>query len=194
MTTLLPGDTATGGEPVVQPLPVFPTSPELPNVPFADRRFRVGNLEIRPFAGPDIPIPKTEDEDFLRRFAAAHAALNFSLPEYIVYEFLVFKKKQISGLDFQYQNPVLGGRTAFGGFVVDFFFPLRLAAWNVQGNFYHLLKTEDRARDFIVEQILESRGIQFILLYEDDLIQRADYVLELAWNGQEVVERRVGAF
>lgn len=178
------------GRPVVQALPVFPSAPELPPVPFPERRTNVGGLVIRPLAGPSIAIPANEDEDFIARFQAAHAARNFSLPEYITYEFLVYKKKQIEPIDFQYQNNVLGGRTELGGFVLDFFFPLRQMAWNVQGLRYHLLNVNDRGRDRIVAALMESRGIQFILLWEDDLLTRADYVLELAWEGRQVQERR----
>ena len=178
---------------VRETLPQFPSAPEVPGAPFPERRFRVGGLEIRPLAGPDIPIPANEDEDLIRRYELWHARTNGSLPEFIVYEFLVFKKKQIENVDFIFQHPLLGGRTEFGGFVLDFFFPLRSEGWRVMGERYHLLQPADRARDLIAEGILESRGIQVIDLWEQDLLVRADYVLELAWRGQEVVERRPGA-
>lgn len=427
-------------------LPQFPSAPEVPRTPFPERRFQAGELEIRPLAGPAIEIPSNEDEDFLRRFDAWHARTNGSIPEYIVYEFLVFKKKQIDGVDFcptpghrvltrdlrwvpveslvpgdelvtfddepfawphrhwdcgvvewnelrrvdqlyrirlddgteltvtpdhrwlssysprhgpknwghrwirtdrlregipllrfftpweeersweagwlaglldgegslsmvgnarghysmnlalaqkpgsvtdkatgllqefgfsmktysaktlqmhiqgglaerlrclgslrpmrliekmgrnhwgtirskqrpcvvsvepvgpgeicslsvstgtyvlegfgahnTFQHPQLGGRTEFGGFVLDFFLILRRAGWRVLGRRYHLLQAEDRARDLIVEQLLEERGIEVINLWDDDLLVRADYVLNLAWEGREVTERRPGA-
>lgn len=167
-------------------LPQFPAPARVPEVPFLERRFRLGGLEIRPLAGPDIEIPGTEDEDLLRRYQVWHARTNGSLPEFIVYEFLVFKKKQIEGVDFFFQHPLLGGRTEFGGFVLDFFFPLRSAGWRVMGERYHLLQAQDRARDLIAKQLLESRGIQIIDLWEGDLLVRAEYVLKLAWEGREV--------
>lgn len=173
-------------------LPQFPAAPEVPSAPFPERRFQVGGLEIRPLAGPDIPIPANEDEDLLRRYAAWHARTNGSLPEYIVYEFLVFKKKLIEGIDFHFQHPLLGGRTEFGGFVLDFFFPLRSAGWRVMGERYHLLQAEDRARDLIAKGILEGRGIQVIDLFETDLLTRPEFVLRLAWEGREVQQGAVG--
>ncbi|MCH8065869.1 MAG: hypothetical protein IIC90_08610 [Chloroflexi bacterium] len=427
-------------------LPVFPSAPDVPSAPFPERRFRAGGLEIRPLAGPSIPIPKTEDEDFLRRFAAWFAQTAGSLPEYIVWEFLTLRKKQIPGVDFcptpeqriltwdlewipagklkagdrilgfdeegprrqwrpativssrrgsaevyrvllsdrteltatgehrwitgytsrngcnsghhwirtadlrpgipltrftptwetdtswgagwlsgfydgegsysfsnaptkrfgtnlmiaqkpgksldqaralllergfqlsehqvigkawqtringrfaetlrllgtirpqrlidklhsmieekgtgggllkwrdpplvesvtplgrqeirrissssqtyicegfgahnTYQHPLLGGRTEFGGFVLDFLFPFRSAGWRVLGKRFHLLQPEDRARDSIARALLEDRGIEVIDLWDDDLITRADFVLEAAWEGREVVDRR----
>lgn len=167
-------------------LPKLPSAPEVPSAPFPERRFRAGGLEIRPLAGPAIPIPANEDEDLLRRYEAWHARTNGSLPEYIVYEFLVFQKKQVENVDFIFQHPLLGGRTEFGGFVLDFFFPLRSAGWRVHGERYHLLLAEDRARDLVAEGILESRGIQVIDLFETDLLVRAEFVLRLAWEGREV--------
>ena len=173
-------------------LPQFPSPPELPKTPFPGRRFEIEGLEIRPLSGPAIDIPKTEDEDFLRRFDGWHALTNGSLPEYIVYEFLVFKKKQIPGVDFIFQHPLLGGRTLFGGFVLDFFLTLRQAGWRVLGTRFHLLQAQDRARDLIARSMIEQRGIQVIDLWDDDLLERAEYVLNLAWGGQEVVDRRPG--
>ena len=171
-------------------VPVFPSAPELPTTPLPGRRFQVQGLEIRPLSGPSIDIPRTEDEDFLRRFDVWHARTAGSLPEYIVWEFLVFKKKQIEGLDFIYQHPLIGGRTEFGGFVLDFFLPLRSAGWRILGRRFHLLQPEDRARDIISRALLEGRAIQVIDIWDDDLLTRSDFVLNLAWEGREVVDRR----
>lgn len=169
-------------------LPRAPIAPDFPATPFPHRRVEVPGteLEIRPLAGPEIEIPSNEDEDFLRRFDAWHARTNGSLVEFIVYEFLVFKKKQVEGLDFHFQHPLHGGRTEFGGFVLDFFFPQRSAGWRVMGERYHLLQAEDRARDLIAKTILEGRRIQVIDLWENDLLTRPDLVLRLAWEGREV--------
>ncbi len=175
-------------------LPQFPAAPAVPRSPFSERRFQAeGGLEIRPLSGPTIPIPANEDEDRLRRYEAWHARTNGSIPEFIVYEFLVFQKKQIEGIDFVFQHPQFGGRTEFGGFVLDFFLISRRAGWRVLGRRFHLLQAEDRARDLIVEGLLESRGIEVINLYDDDLLIRPDFVLALAWEGREVTERRPGA-
>lgn len=173
-------------------LPQFPSAPEVPSPPFPERRFQADGLEIRPLAGPDIPIPSNEDEDFNRRYDAWHARTNGSLPEYIVYEFLVFKKKQIEGIDFVFQHPLFGGRTEFGGFVLDFFLVFRSEGWRVMGERFHLLQVQDRARDLVAKALLESRGIRVIDLFENDLLTRTEFVLRLAWEGREVQQGAVG--
>jgi very-short-patch-repair endonuclease len=163
-------------------LPQFPQPPKVPATPLQERRFRRGGLEFRPFAGPDVPIPATEDEDFLVRFEAWHAATNGSLPEYIVYEFLVFKKRQREGLDFQFQRPFFGGRTVFGGFVADFVFQQRGEVWQINGERYHLLQARDRARDRVARAEMTGRGFKVLALWEQDLLVRPGLVLNLAWE------------
>jgi len=172
-------------------LPQAPLVPELPETAFPERRFSVpgSELEIRPLAGPSIEIPANEDEDLERRFEEWHARTNGSVPEFICYEFLTYVKKQEEGVDFVFQHPLLGGRTEFGGFVLDFFFPMQGMGWRVQGERYHLFEAPDRARDLVARTLLESRGIQVIDLFEDDLLTRSDYVLNLAWEGREVQGR-----
>src|SRR3990167_11221196 len=158
-------------------------APRVPEPPLSGRRFEVGGRELRPLAGPEIPIPPEQDEDFLARYEVWRSFTAGSLPEYIVWEFLIFRKKQVPGLDFVYQSPLLGGRTEFGGFILDFYFPLRSAGWRVQGKFYHFLTPGDRARDTISRAIFEGRGIQIIDLWDDDLLTRPIFVLEAAWEG-----------
>lgn len=172
-------------------LPQKPIVPELPPTAFPERRFRVPGteLEIRPLAPPSIEIPANEDEDFLRRFEAWHARTNGSLPEFIVLEFLLFEKKQIEGIDFVFQHPQLGGRTEFGGFVLDFFFPSKNMGWRVQGERWHRLQAADRGRDLVAKTTLASRGIEVIDLWENDLLTRRDLVLRLAWEGRELQGR-----
>lgn len=182
----IPGDSEDTSRVVRETLPAFPDAPEVPAAPLLARRTNVRDLEIRPLAGPPIPIPRTEDEDFLRRYDAFRLQQVASIPEFIVYEWLVNVKKQQDGVDFTFQAPFLGGRTEFGGFVLDFFFPALRVGWRIQGERYHLLLTQDRARDAIARQILEGRGIQIIDLFETDLLTRSEFVLQLAWDGQEV--------
>ena len=165
-----------------------------PRIPQAGRLRRVAErkgLELRPLAGPEIPMPPEQDQALADRAAAWMAAYNGSLPEFIVYEFLTLKKKQREGLDFLYQNPIFGGRTSFGGYVADFVFPQRKQIWNVLGLRWHLLHTEDRARDLVAKQMLTSRGYLVLSLWEDSLLTSPDHVLELAWQGMEEVNRNV---
>src|SRR3989304_2621526 len=70
------------------------------------------------------------------------------------------------------------------------FFPTPGRGWRVQGERCHLFEAPDRARDLVARTLLESRGIQVIDLFEDDLLTRSDYVLNLAWEGREVQGRK----
>jgi len=165
-----------------------------PRIPQAGRLRRVAErkgLELRPLAGPEIPMPPEQDQALADRAAAWMAAYHGSLPEFIVWDWLVGTKKQRDGLDFLYQYPVMGGRTAFGGFVLDFWFPLQQMGWNVQGLRWHWSNPDDRARDMIAKQMLASRGLKIIDLYEDDLLVRPDLVLAMAWRGEQVTGREM---
>lgn len=169
-----------------------PVPLQAPRIPQAGRLRRIAEragLELRPLAGPEIPMPPEQDQALADRAAAWMAAYNGSLPEFIVYEFLTLKKKQRDGLDFLYQYPVMGGRTSFGGFVLDFWLPLQQMGWNVQGLRWHWSNPDDRARDMIAKQMLSSRGLKIVDLYEDDLLVRPDLVLNMAWRGEQVTGR-----
>jgi hypothetical protein len=138
--------------------------------------------EPRPPAGPEIPIPPEQDEALLARYEEWKAQYNGSLPEFLVFEFLVIEKKQVPNVDFYFQHPVFGGRTRFGGYILDYYLPTRLEGWRVMGERWHLEQPEDRARDAIMKVQLMSQGMKVIDLWEDDLMTRRDFVLGLAWN------------
>jgi len=143
----------------------------------------------RGFTIPTI-VPEAarpDNADFLARYAAwqAEGHPSGSLPEYVVWEYLVTKKGWIEGLEFVYQSPILGGRTQYGGFVADFLIRPGNMVWNVQGLHYHLLNTRDRALDLVVKAILSKRGYHVIFLWEDDILERPTYVIEAALKGQE---------
>lgn len=143
-----------------------------------------------PLAGPAIPIAPEQDEALLARYEQWKAQYNGSLPEYLVWVFLTIDKKQIPGLDFVFQSPMFGGRTRFGGFVLDFYFPMRLEAWRVMGERWHLEQPVDRARDGIMAMVLTGQGLKVIDLWEDDLLSRRDFVLNLAWDQSSSVISR----
>ncbi len=157
------------------------------------RVFERKGMELRPLAGPEIPIPGEGEEDLLAAYAAWRGRTNGSLPEYIVWKWLVNIKKQIEGTDFIFQYAILGGRTQFGGAIADFYFPGRMEIWNVQGLRFHRTNPDDRARDMIFKQLMAAQGLTVIFLWEDDLFLRPDFVLDLAWRGQQVAGREVTA-
>ena len=164
--------------------------PRIPRVPLRRRAFQRAGRKLHPLAGPEIPITGDQDVDKLQRYQAWRAIYNGSLPEFIVWEFLVFKKKQIPGVSFVFQHPVFGGRTRFGGFLLDYFFPVRNEGWRIQGERFHLLAPQSRAKDRVSKTILENRGIKILDLWETDLLTRPDFVLELAFERSSEVQTR----
>lgn len=167
----------------------FPQPPSVPEAPFESRRFEAGGLEIRPLKGPSIDIPGEENGTLQDRFERWKAENGFpvaSLPEFITWEFLVHRKKQIPGVDFVFQSPVAGGRTEFGGFVVDFYLVPKKYVWNIQGERWHIFFPKDRARDQLAKAILESQGITVLFLREDDILSRPELTFELAWEGRQL--------
>ena len=164
-----------------------------PRIPQIGKRRRVverKGRELRPLAPVEVPMPPDQDEVLLARWEAWRALTGGSLPEYIVWQWLVNKKKQVPGVDFLYQHPMFGGRTAFGGYLVDYFFPGRRMGWRVMGLRWHRTNPDDRARDSIAKQLLSSEDILIIDLYEDDLMTRDTFTLEKAWRGESVSTAR----
>jgi very-short-patch-repair endonuclease len=161
-----------------RPLP----APRLPTVPGRSRlRDKFGGLP------PDIPVPNTEPiPDFERRLAQWQAVYPAgSVPEFIVWDYLTRIKGWRPGIEFEYQLPIIGGRTRFGGFVADYYIRPGNMVWNVQGLRYHLEQARDRAKVQAQAAELTSRGYTVIQLWEDDLLERPEYVLEAALRGQE---------
>ena len=102
-----------------------------------------------------------------------------SLPEFLVYQELE-RRGYEHGLDFEYQSPLLGGRSR-GGMVVDFVFnnPPDLAI-SVQGTFWHFEQgVEVKARDILAREQLAGLGMTLIFLDEDDVLEDVEhYVAE----------------
>lgn len=168
---------------------VMPQAPKVPRAPARRRTFEREGREQRPFK-MEFPIPDEENEKLLEEFAGWHAATNGSWPEFICWKWLVNAKQQREGIDFFFQHPLFGGRTVYGGFLLDFYFPQKGMGWRVMGIRWHLHQPRDRARDLVAKQTLESRGIRLVDIWEDHLETSKQHTLELAWRGQEVVSRR----
>lgn len=169
-------------------LPDLPPLPAVEEDPIGDR-YDAGERELRPLRGSPIEIPGEQNEARDARFEAwkiKRGDTMASLPEFIVWEFLVFTKKQVEGVDFLYQDPFSGGRTEKGGFVLDFLLLVPQIAWRIQGERFHLFFPQDRARDLLAREVLEGRGIRVLDLYENDLMVQPTRTLELAWSGQEL--------
>ncbi len=158
------------------------TRPKVPKVPLRSRAFTLQGRTIDPLSGPDIPIQETQNDEFLGRYEGWRATYNGSIPEFIVWEYLTIQKKQEVGLDFDFQSPFFGGRNRFGGFIADFFFPQKQEIWRVNGERFHLAKPRDRAKDALAKVQFIQDGFSVVDLWEDDLLTRATFVLDLAFD------------
>ncbi len=94
------------------------------------------------------------------------------------------------GLDFQFQVPLLGGRSQAGGAVVDFvvydiFIPGLVL--RVQGEFFHFSAVDVEEADIMGKLALESEGFKVVdILAQEALTPRdADQVVALALGGFE---------
>jgi len=76
--------------------------------------------------------PKVGDDPLELR-ATPKSVLRGTLPERIVYKYLVDKMRMVAGIDFTFQSSQSGGRIELGGIVVDFLFPLIKMIIQVQG-------------------------------------------------------------
>jgi len=171
---------------------IAPQAPRVPRAPARRRTFEREGREQRPFK-IEFPLSDEANEELLEEFAAWHAATNGSWPEFICWKWLVNEKQQKEGLDFYFQHPLFGGRTVYGGFLLDFYFPAKNLGWRVMGIRWHLLRPRDRARDLVAKQTLESRGIRIVDVWEDDIANRKGYTLEQAWRGNGLRPRRTQA-
>lgn len=170
------------GSPGSQP-PQAPSFPKVPEPPGVDRYAAPKGLTFK----AKFKQPPDEEELRQQRWTAFRSGRRAaSYPEFICFEFLEKQKKLKEGVDFVFQFPVLGGKTRFGGFVLDFYIVNRRLAWFVQGLEFHFVDPEDRARDRMARAIVSSRGVQVVEVFEDDIIQRTQLTLEKAWNGSQV--------
>jgi very-short-patch-repair endonuclease len=137
---------------------------------------------------PHPRLTDSQQQDFMERFNAwrssSHKYVAGSVPEFIVFDYLTRTKKWKDGEEFRYQYNLYGGRTAYGGFVLDYFIVLGQLAWNIQGLRYHLLNVKDRAKVQVQDQMLSARGFRVLSLWEDDLLERPEFTIEAGLRGQ----------
>lgn len=168
-----------------------PKFPRAPTAPAGPSMFRGGKgVTLAPLKGPAIKLPGDQQKALTERWNAwrsrREGSGTGSILEFIVWEYLTKTKKLVPDVDFIYQYPLMGGRTQLGGFVADFYFPVRRMVWNPAGLYFHQTKPEDRARDLLAKTMLAGRGVKVIYLYEDDLLNRPTYTMNRAWEGSEI--------
>ncbi len=163
----------------------FPEVPTVPGLPSVPNRSRL--RDKFPGFAPDIPIPQPDPiPDYNNRLATWQTQFPaMSDLEFIIIDYLTRKKGWRMGREFEYQSALFGGRTKFGGFVVDFFVRPNLVL-QPQGERWHLQAPADRARLRLEAMMLTARGLTVVYLWESDLLQRPDYAIELALRGQQL--------
>lgn len=112
--------------------------------------------------------------DPLEARAVPQEIVRGTLPERIVWQYLVSKLHFQPGVDFDFQSSLEGGRMNLGGMVVDFIFPYLKITLQVQG-FHHrqFLQARKDAEQYIN---LKLRGYEVYELWEDEIYD--EYVFE----------------
>lgn len=106
-------------------------------------------------------------DDPLEARAVSHDAVKGTLPERIVYKYLVSMLDMVSGIDFTFQSSQEGGRMELGGIVVDFLFPSQRAILQVQGPTHDQFLR--KAKDQEQMGILEAYGYNVYEIQDDTI-------------------------
>lgn len=110
--------------------------------------------------------PKLEG-DVRERRAIPKEQRRGTLPERIVYYYLVNSLHMQDGVEFTFQTSMDGGRLEMGGMVADFVFETRRLVLNVQGSTHkeYLRGRKDEEQ----ENILADMGYSVVYLWEDEI-------------------------
>jgi len=149
---------------------------------------RVRGVEVQRKV-PVLPEPPVQEPpqppDIVRRYLRWEAQWSGTFPEFLVFDWLV--KKGLEPMDdFIFQSSRMGGRQLYGGAVVDFDFPSQRMAWRVQGEFFHIGNPAKEASDIMQKMNLAAVGYIVIDIFAQDVLQRRNWVLSHAWNGEQV--------
>jgi very-short-patch-repair endonuclease len=131
-----------------------------------------------------VSVP-TAEEFFEERYTEWAAIWGGTRPEFVVYDYLVNRRKMVNGIDFIYQSSRHGGRNVFGGSVVDFELPLYRLYLRVQGERFHS-SPNDFARDRLQEVLLARHGWHVIDIWAESLMAAPYTVMEAALRGQQL--------
>lgn len=96
------------------------------------------------------------------------------------------------GQDFIYQSSHMGGRSQFGGAIIDFEFPLLNMAINIQSTYYHYRTLTDTMHDAEQQSILTMMGIQMIYVDEEDILRNPIYYMKEALAGRDYSRMKGG--
>jgi hypothetical protein len=133
------------------------------------------------------------DTEIGRKYLHWFATWGGTFPEFLSFEWLEKRGLQV-GEDFIFQSSRMGGRQLYGGAVVDFDFPDRLLAWRIQGEHFHIGNPAKEASDIMQKMSLEIYGYTVIDVFAQDVIERRNWVLTRAFNGEQVRSLHEGGF
>lgn len=136
----------------------------------------------------DLPTAADFNEEEYQQWYVRYGGTR---PEWLVWRYLVKRKKMQEGSDFIYQSPRNGGRSVFGGSVVDFEITGARLFWRVQGERFHS-SPDEFAHDQIQRLLLNRNGWKVIDLWAEDIASATSRVIEAALNGQELAGPRFG--
>lgn len=112
--------------------------------------------------------------DALEARAISEYIFNGTLPERIVYRYLVEKLRFQPDVDFIAQSALDGGRQEVGGIVADFVFPYHKFALQVQGFHHHLFIWSKR--DYEQRMDFALKGWQYVEIFEEQIYD--EYIFE----------------
>jgi len=118
----------------------------------------------RPRLGQDQQEARAVSEDTVRG----------TLPERILYLYLVSRLKYVSGVDFDFQSSLQGGRMELGGIVADFLFPFLKIIIQVQGPTHDTFLRQRKD----VEQIGELSVMGYHVMEITDEVIYSEYLFE----------------
>lgn len=113
--------------------------------------------------------------DPLEARAVSKASVVGSLPERIVYKYLVAKRRYSPSADFDFQSSLQGGRLELGGIVADFLFRYMRIILNVQGPTHQgYLRTakDNEQRDALEQMGYRVFDIEDTVIYSEFRFER----------------------
>lgn len=115
-------------------------------------------------------------EDQLEARAVQREYVNGTLPERIVYKYLTDYLRFVSGVDFDFQSSLDGGRLELGGMVVDFLFRFMKIIIQVQGpthtEFLRAARDEEQAAE-LANWGYDVFWLEDTLIYDEYLFEEA---------------------
>lgn len=148
----------------------------LPQILKRPVRFRASSLLKGQIKNPDVywftlhrrgPHRDQLGGNPLEARAVPHTLVKGTLPERIIYRWVVSVAKMVPGFDFDFQASEQGGRVEMGGLVVDFLFPYLMIALNPLGpthnQFGQMKKDEEQI------SILAHMGYTVYMIPEADV-------------------------